>query len=355
MLPISAFDIEKWAATKQAEFDLPCLIAQLILASCPDVQDLYMPSGKHATLSGYDGMVTCAIGNAFVPPDESVWELSVREDIEVKAKEDYTARTEDSLGKDKSQNTFVFATARSFPSGNRWSKDCHPRPWRNVRALWSEHLAQWLNMVPWIAASFGRAIDKPVTGIRSMQMVWNDYASVPKIEMNATLVLGGRQDATRNIQEWLMDASAGRDQMIRFSAPSVREAVDFIGACVHTLTDVDRIRIENQVFVIEDADAAQRLGRLHTSHVVVVTSPEAIPHMVRSTRDWGCRLIIPINDEVGGVVPLPQLRRLVLPPIPRENIVRSLIDHGLKPQYAVEVCEHNGFDYDRIRRSVFMY
>ena len=101
MLHITALDLENWAQTKAAESELPRLIARLILATCPDLTAIYMPGGELSTIPGYDGTVDCITGNAFVPSGESVWEVSVRKDVQTKANEDYTLRTNDSWGREK--------------------------------------------------------------------------------------------------------------------------------------------------------------------------------------------------------------------------------------------------------------
>jgi hypothetical protein len=264
MLNITELNIEEWANNLSARSELARLIARLIQETCPDLRELNMPGGDKFALPGFDGFVDCGTGTAFVPQDQSVWELSAEKEIRDKANEVYKLRSDNPSYINKSDTTFVFATCRPFPDAHEWAvKKTAKKTWRRVRVIWSHHLALWLDEAPCTAASFALALGRPIKGIRSIGSIWDAYSQIltdNAAGLNADFVTGGRIDVQERICHWLSpdsckasmklatvpsavehvisttavvpDTLAGH--RIRLVAPTFREGVDFIAASIRT-------------------------------------------------------------------------------------------------------------------------
>src|ERR1700738_4660541 len=96
-----------------ARWDVARLVRSLIIQTndraTPD-----MRAGEQAELPGYDGVVDSPFETFFVPEGHSVWELGTGQDPGDKASRDYKWRTDDPLGEDRANTTFVFVTPRVF-------------------------------------------------------------------------------------------------------------------------------------------------------------------------------------------------------------------------------------------------
>ena len=94
-------------------------------------------------------MVDSAGADPFVPEGKSVWEISVRKDVVQKADEDYQKRTENPLGLDPAEMTFVFSTSRVFPDKEGWvALKLSEGVWSDVKVVDADDLEAWLERVP---------------------------------------------------------------------------------------------------------------------------------------------------------------------------------------------------------------
>ncbi len=161
VLLATAIDLERWANRLDSSGDLPKLVRQLILAAEEDITQLDMRAGEGTRYEGYDGMVTAGKGNAFVPPDRSVWEMGVTKNVKGKADGDYAKRTESPGDIDPSRTVFVFVTPRRWAGKNAWVEEKRKAgEWRDVRVVDADDLETWLHLAPavhiWISGLVGK-------------------------------------------------------------------------------------------------------------------------------------------------------------------------------------------------------
>ena len=151
-----ASEIDNWSDTAEAAHKLPELIRRLVLATLTEPPSrIDMPSGSSVRMSGWDGLLESPSGNSWVPSGISSWEFSCEKKITSKANRVYMGRTEDSLGLDKVETTFVFVTSRRWPQKRQWEMDRRDEgAWLNVRALDADDLVAWLgqsqNVSQWL-------------------------------------------------------------------------------------------------------------------------------------------------------------------------------------------------------------
>lgn len=360
MFDIKALDFEEWAKTYQEKYEFPRLIYRLIWATCSKISKLEMPAGEHVYLPGFDGIVECSSGNDFVPTGVSVWELSTEDQVTTKANEDYEKRTQNSPGIMKLETSFVFATPRRWTTCGEWEAEKEAqRIWRLVRGLWSHHLERWMDTARWIAASFGRrAFGRVGLGLRSIDMIWDDYADVPHPsgnQLSPNFVLADRDETRDYLLGWLASDIPTQDRIIRFSGPSEREGLDFIAAAIRSLEEPKRTMFSSRVLAVDDVASAQCLRGINPDHTIIATG-NVVPHAVRLWKESACRIVVlHANSSQDGLQPLPGIQCIELPPMSRDTIIRVVIEIGYSPEGAAEVCEANCFDYEQVRKAIFLY
>lgn len=120
---ITSTDIKHWADTRDAQGLLPELIVRLIKATSTNSSMIRFPSGDAIHLTGWDGVLVSNELIYNIPSGISLWECGVNIDPKDKANKDYAKRTDDSLGYDKTESTFVFVTPRVWDGAITWVRD----------------------------------------------------------------------------------------------------------------------------------------------------------------------------------------------------------------------------------------
>ena len=356
---INATDLEEWAKLVVARHELPRLLSRLIWASFPrDVSRLDMPGGELSELSGFDGIVECSTGDDLVPQGQSVWEVSTRRDISKKAEEDYTKRTANPGAVEQEQTTFVFATPRRWVSAETWATAKRTlNGWKGVRVLWSEHLEKWLLRVPWIAAEYSDEIAKrPIDGIQSLQMVWEEYHYVgSRLRMPPEFLIANRTTTSTAFQYWVRNGGTDGDRVLRISGQSEMEVLHFVAASVRSLPAEERDRLTTRILHVTNLGVASRLGNLRPEHILIGRAGELTPHIQKLAERWTCRaVIIHKSAERGAPEPGPGLSHLRLDPIASHLLVASLMQFAYPKEEAERICHNNNFDYEQIRRNVLL-
>ena len=360
MFTISTLDLESWADTIGARAEVARLISRLIWATCPDLQFLEMRGGEQAETPGLDGRVVCSVGNRFVPAGTSAWELTTSRDTLAKANADYRNRTSKVGAVIRANATFVFATPRRFPKAVEWAnrKD-KERKWKAVRLIDSHQLEQWLDLAPWVAADFARiTLRKAVNGMQSLAAVWDEYATVPiqpPRGLCPEFVIAGRLDIRDKFLDWLTSNAEPENRMIRLCGNSIHEICHFLAASIQELPEIDRNRFFARVFCVEGQEAADTLRGINDSHTIIAACGHVVPPIVKASRTWGCKVVlIDVDKDTSSTPTLPWLTSLSLGPIRPEAMIKAAVEMGFLPSDAERLCLECGFDYERIRRAVFL-
>ena len=168
MVSFDASEIVNWSDMPDAHHQLPALVRQLAQATAK-VSDIDMPSGSSVRLGGWDGLVIATDGRPWVPEGHSGWEISCNKDPRAKATSDYDKRTEDPLGVEVTNTTFVFVTSRRWPGKREWARTRREAgPWADVRAFDADDLVAWLEQAPEVARWFTRVIGNGSTAIEDI-------------------------------------------------------------------------------------------------------------------------------------------------------------------------------------------
>ena len=129
-------DIVKWADRIDARTEFPRVVRGLIRATNDQVVSLQMRAAEGSGVPGYDGTSEALRATPFVPGGIAVWELGVGDNPGEKAQSDYRSRTDDPLGVDPSQTTFVFVTPREWRGKDDWAqRKRSENVWADVKAF----------------------------------------------------------------------------------------------------------------------------------------------------------------------------------------------------------------------------
>jgi len=104
-------DLDRWASRITAAPEFPRLVRLLVHATANGLAQIDFPADEAVRLAGWDGKVLADETSPFVPASFSTWELGTNQDPRAKANDDYTKRTNNPLGVDRQQTTFLFAAA----------------------------------------------------------------------------------------------------------------------------------------------------------------------------------------------------------------------------------------------------
>ena len=267
MISFEPSEISSWANRPDANHQLPELVRRLILATVPEISRLDMPSGSAVWQSGWDGLLTVETGNAWVPKDDSAWELSCRGDVGAKANDDYRKRTDPPQGAPDRTSTFVFVTPRQWDGKDRWVKARRAEgKWADVHAYDANNLVAWLGQASAVAEWFAGVIGKlPSDGYTTLDDWWENWATIAEPSISPALVAAGRKESTDMLSGWIQQPPAAyyvraqtREEAIAFVAASARNSEDAWGAALLT-----------RALVVKSEDAWNSLVR-HGSPLVLI-------------------------------------------------------------------------------------
>ena len=120
---IEAEDLKNWALRRDSQEYLPLLIRRLIRATVNKIDSINFPAGDSIVYPGWDGRLESREKTEFIPKGLSLWELSTRKDIRIKAQKDYQERKENPLIPNPSEATFIFVTLRLWKEKDKWVRE----------------------------------------------------------------------------------------------------------------------------------------------------------------------------------------------------------------------------------------
>jgi hypothetical protein len=253
----NAADIERWADERvEARTLFPRLIRQLIFETNDQVTLAQMRAELGAGVEGYDGIVEAGRGTPFVPAGRSVWELGTSREPADKANRDYRKRTDDPLGEDKANTTFVFVTSRRWAGGQDWGRRKQAEgQWGGVRVLDVDDIEMALEQAPATLFRLSEWLGKPVAGVRPLDTWWEAYRASMVPELTPELVLAGRADQAAELIR-LLDEEQHATTVL---SESTDDVLAFVASVLTSSSDEVQARFLNRALIIMDAVTLRRL------------------------------------------------------------------------------------------------
>lgn len=329
---ITTTDLKQWADTKECQQLLPELVKKLIDASVSNLERLTFPSGDATALRGWDGIVSCEDCIDLVPAGDSFWECGASEDVKGKIDGDYKKRTENSLGYEKSEATFVFVTPRIWSGTDEW-KQSHQGTWKNVVVYTAVELEHWIEKCPsvgmWLAEK-RRLL--PSGGYKLPETYWNKWAQGKDYRLPYEIVLSGREEVSKQVVDACKNA-----QSVILQALTQSEGIAFAIASIFT-SDDDKLK--DRVIVVTEKDAYNDLVE-HYDNLVLLTT---ITEEVNYATNRGHAVIV-------ASTPADLIKQVItLPIIEKEGFVEALVKMGYDVAKARKIAKDTARDINVFRR-----
>jgi transcriptional regulator with XRE-family HTH domain len=269
---VNATDLSQWGERRDAQGAMPELLRRLIFATVGPAAFVRFPSDESVQHGGWDGQCITDIGATYVPTGNSAWEIGTqRTRISKKADDDLEKRTEDPLGHDPSQTTFVFVTPQRFPKKGDWiAKQKARGVWRDVALIDGDDLVHWLEMCPAVAQWLSIKAGRRPQGLRNLEEAWSEWIGASTIPITADVLLAGRDEDQISVLRWLRQ----QPQLLSLQADDPEEAMAFLYAAISPLPERYRLWHWSRCVVAENSDTARQLVGLGTPLIIVLSDPE---------------------------------------------------------------------------------
>ena len=304
--PIDRDDL-KGAATRAAfDTELPLLVRRLIAETADGLTELDMPGGSGVAAGGFDGVVTADGNTPEVPAGQSVWELSVKQNAQGKADEDYVKRLEGPEGSPASECTYVQVILAPWQKSRTWSSARRKEGrWKDVLALNLDRVHVWLDRAPATTAWLAERLNKAMPGVRPVDAWWTDtWLPSTQPPLGPDVVLAGRDDAAQALVSLLL---AGRSVVTLVGDLGADGLRAFVGAALVTADGPFGERLRARALHVTDGHSLKQLVRQPSPLVLVLDNaqlaadlPVQHPHqlvMVRPSGQHGDVVVPPIDAQ----------------------------------------------------------
>jgi hypothetical protein len=262
---IDSTDLRAWANRRDCQETLPLLARKLIRATSNSITSIKFPAGESVLLGGWDGILEVVDGTEYIPTGSSLWEFGASVDPKGKADGDYKKRTENPLGYNPKDSTFVFVTPRLWQNGDEWIKEKMAEgKWKDIKVYNSEFLEEWIDEAPTVGAWLAiKHLHKFPDGVQSTDDFWNEWSAGGKVQLNPDLLLGGRKKE----QDKLIQNSK-ISEIIPVQGISRDETIAFVAACFK-----DNAALEEDFFarsiIVDNIDAFRKLSVLSKPLILI--------------------------------------------------------------------------------------
>jgi len=341
MIPIDRTQIEVWGQKFDAKGNFPKLVAKLIIETTPKSTFLQVPSGSAVYIGGWDGIVKCAEETNYVPIGISLWEIGTNGD-RTKANADYKKRSEDSLGFEKREATYIFLTTNIWADKNDWvtekSKD---KIWGQIKVYDSRDIAEWLENSQ-VSSRWFLILSRnyPFDGIYIAEEYWKMLSFGPKGQILPKIVTAGREHECQQLFDFL----SGEPALKAVRGFTKDEAIAFIiAASLQFDPRMKELFLSRSVVV----------DTLHNFHGIRINRNSL--NLIAKLDDTGT-LYVAVSDGHHVLVPLGpddsfhSQDIITLPRIDRDGQVDALIEMGLSRDDASRYSKESGRDYTILKK-----
>ena len=297
LVEIKAHRIEKWAETIRAREDLPAMLRRLVITTGGKLTRIDFPAFDNAQRPGWDGVVDVLAPTLWIPGGRSGWEFGCNGKPGSKANRDYEKRTNTLPPDERRDTTFVFVTPRNWHGKGKWvAEKAALGEWKDVRAYDASDLEQWLEQSAETQVWFAERLGEPVSGFRSPDMCWSDWADVCQPPLSPSL-FSSENGAFADLERWL-DAPPRRPFII--SADSPDEALAF--ACHLARESKSGADEPGMGALVFDTPEAMRRFRASNTvpRIAIVHNAQVEKEIGDLYRRCHCIIVRPANDIEGN-------------------------------------------------------
>jgi hypothetical protein len=312
------------------------------LETCPDVTAIQIPSEGGTALDGYDGVVTAGRGNALVPEETSVWELSV-EQRPGKADEDYDKRLDAPQGASTDRVAYVQVLLAPWKKHQEWQRDrAAEGRWRTVRAYQVDTVMTWLEQAPATTAWLADHLGKQLSGVTSLGWWWERiWLPSTRPALDRELILAGRADAA----ESLVRAMSGLAPIVRVGGDLRPDELNAFAAAsaVDSEGRLDSGPLGVKVLLVGDAESLRVLCRQPQPMVIIL--PDA--GLARNLPAHSHQLVVPVRRG--------ERVDVEVPPLDSQVVRTVLAGQGIDPERSAGLGALGRRSLSALRRALAIH
>ena len=326
----NATDLEQWSDRREAQGILPLVVRRLIQATV-GCSELHVRTNEGVQLSGWDGIVHTERSSPFVPTGRSGWEMSVAKDPKGKADKDWKTRSTNSQPLQADEASFVFVTSRRWSDKEEWAREkADEGPWRAVRVLDADNLADWLDAAPAVHVWLSIQAGKRPTNVVDLESWWEEWSTATRPPLPPRFVLAGRDRALEAIRQRLLE---GTGQTWAIQAESQEEAVACLYCAALALGTEQAQCLFAGSLVVDTADALRSLMSAQRPLVLIPTFEAE--GLASAGAQAGHIVVVPLDRNT----PAPQDLVVPVGPVGRQPGTRALQGVGMPDKRAHEMAE----------------
>ncbi len=291
---IKAAQIEHWANQASARSELPALVRRLIHSTGSKLVFIDLPAYDNAQRHGWDGTVETQSATPWIPNGRSCWEFSCSQRPRFKIEKDYTARVKLVSVEERRLTTIIFVTARNWPQKRIWvSEKRNLDHWKDVRVYDASDLEQWLEHSAATQIWFSERLGKKVSGYRSLDQCWAEWAETCEPVLNPTLFDQFVKESSNDFKQWLTEPPT---QPFVIAADSREEGLAFLYCLFDELkSSTDELKVNAVIF--DSVEAVQRYKSAEVApQIAVVHNSEVEKLMGGLYRSCHCIIVRPSNE-----------------------------------------------------------
>jgi hypothetical protein len=340
---IDRVDIEYWAKKYEGKGFFPYLISKLVYFSTLPEAQINIPSGSAVFLGGWDGIVYSEEQRPYVPGGRSLWEFGTNKNFKTKADADYKKRSEDALGYDPSQCTYVFITPMLWTQKDEWRiEKLAENIWKDIWVFDAVDLEQWLDQSSPVAVWFAKELEKaPSDGALDAEQFWTEWSSGDAGQLVPKIITSGRENEVNQLCDFLN----GTPNIITIQAKTKTEALAFIIAAADCFEENQKQRFFSKTMVVEKEESFRTLYVNYAKTALNLIPKFDDKSLLQAAVSQGHHVIIPVgaDDDTSH-------KSIILPTISKEGQIEGLIEMGLTKEDAERYSREAGRDINKLRR-----
>ena len=339
---IDTRDIRNWANRRDCQETLPLLVRKLIRATSNSIQNIKFPSGDNVLIGGWDGILEMAEETEYLPLGVSLWEFGANKDTKGKADSDYEKRTDNPLGYNPKDSTYIFVTPRLWKNGEEWADERKKEgKWKDVIVINAEVLEEWIELAPTVGAWLARHIGKyPDGGIQSTDDFWDEWSTGPKFNLNTDILLGGRKKEQEKVFELTCQPT-----ILTVQGFSREESLAFIISCFKSETNREEDFFSRSI-IVDNVEAFRELS-IQDTPLILIPRFEDNGIFNRAIHK-GHSIFIPLGADSTSN----WSNKIVLPQIERDSFVTALTKSGLNKEFAERYSKESARNITILRRQL---
>ncbi|KAF2334613.1 hypothetical protein [Flavobacterium nitrogenifigens] len=340
---IDRVDIESWAKKYEGKGFFPYLISKLVyFSTLPDAQ-INIPSGSAVFLGGWDGIVYSEQQRPYVPAGQSLWEFGTNIKFKPKADADYKKRSEDPLGYDPSQCTYVFVTPMLWAQKEEWrTEKLAENIWKDIWVFDAVDLEQWLDKSSPVALWFARELKKvPSDGTVDAEQFWAEWSIGDAGQIVPKIITSGRENEVNQLCDFLN----GSPNIITVQAKTKTEALAFIIAAADCFEENQKQRFFSKTMVVEKEESYRTLYVNYAKTALNLIPKFDDKSLLQAAVSQGHHVMIPVGADYDI-----HHKTIILPTIGREGQIDGLVEMGLSKEDAERYSKEAGRDINKLRR-----